>query len=100
MEAERYNVTAEDKIDPRNDHYAVTVTAPAGDPRRFFASKYHRTWDRENQACLYAGDSQGYVQAEVTSLSGSVIEGIYNEYIVSGLFATDYKYEMFDSECQ
>ncbi len=42
---------------------------------------------------------QCYVQAEVTSLSGSVIEGIYAEYIVSGLFATDYKYEMFDSMC-
>ena len=30
---------------------------------------------------------------EVTSLSGSVIQGTYDEYIVSGLFATDYKYE-------
>ena len=27
------------------------------------------------------------------------LAGTYNEYIVNGLFATDYKYEMFDSEC-
>ena len=96
MEAERYNVTAEDKIDPRNTHYAVTVTAPApGDPRRFFAWRHHRTWDKKSQTCLYAGDAQGGVPYEVTSLSGSVIEGTYAEYIVSGLFATVYKYERF-----
>ena len=94
-------MTAADKIDPRNTHYAVTVTAPAGDTRRFFAWRHHRTWDRENQTCLYAGDSQGNVPYEVTSLSGSVIEGTYDEYIVSGgLFATDYKHEKFDSVCQ
>ena len=40
------------------------------------------------------------MQSEVTSLSGSVIKGTYDEYIVSGLFATGYKYEEFDSVCQ
>ena len=101
MEAERYNVTAEDKIDPRNTHYAVTVNTPSGDTRRFFAWRHHRTWDKKRQTCLYAGDAQGNVPYEVTSLSGSVIEGTYDEYIVrDGLFATDYKYKMFNSTCQ
>ena len=99
VEAEKYNVTASDNISPAEGHYAVTVNTPAGATRRFFAWKLPRTWDKKSQTCLYAGDSQGYVPYEVTSLSGSVIEGTYAEYIVSGLFATDYKYEMFDSMC-
>ena len=96
--AEKYNVTTEDKISPGPGHYAVTVDAPSG-TRSFFAWKASRTWDRKSMSCLYSGDAQGGVLYEVTSLSGSVIEGTYDEYRVSGLFEPEYKYEMFGSQC-
>ena len=98
VEAEKYNVTADDKISPAENHYAVTVNT-SGATRRFFAWRFNRTWEKKRQTCLYAGDAQGNVLYEVTSLSGSIIEGTYDEYIVSSLFATDYKYEVFDSMC-
>ena len=96
--AEKYNVTTEDKISPAPGHYAVTVNVN-GDTRRFFAWKAPRTWDRKSMNCLYSGDAQGGVLYEVTSLSGSVIEGTYKEYRVSSLFDPEYKYEMFGSQC-
>lgn len=98
VEAERYNVTAEDKIAPESNHYAVTVSAP-GSTRRFFAWKAPRTWDKKTRSCLYSGSIQGGKLYEVTSLSDSVIQGRYNEYEVSSLFDPDYKYKMFDSQC-
>ena len=98
VEAERYNVTAEDNVAPSSQHYAVTVNGPRG-MRRFLAWKHHRTWDKKSMTCLYAGDAHGGPVYEATSLSDPVIEGTYNEYKVSGLFATEYKYEMFESEC-
>ena len=99
VEAERYNVTAEDKISPAPGHYAVTVNAPDGTTRTFFAWKHQHTWDKKSMTCLYSGDAQGGQVYEVTSLTGTVIEGSYNEYIVRSLFSPDYKYEMFDSNC-
>ena len=99
VEAERYNVTAEDRVSPAPGHYVVTVNAPGG-TRRFFAWKHNRTWDKKSMTCLYSGDAQGGSVYEVPSLSGTVIEGSYGEYRVSGLFATEYKYDMFDSDCQ
>ena len=99
MEAGTYTVTAEDKISPRPNHYAVNVTAPDGSMRRFFAWKLPYTWERKRQNCLYSGDAQGGLLYEVTSLSDPVIQGNYDEYAVSGLFDPDYKYEMFDSSC-
>ena len=96
MEAERYNVTAEDKIPPRPDHYAVTVNGT----RRFFAVKDKYTWDMKRTPCLYSGNTQAGQIAEVTSLSGTVIEGSYDEYKVSGLFDTEFEYDEFDSDCQ
>ena len=99
MEAERYTVTAEDNISPGPNHYAVNVTAPDGSMRRFFGWKIPRTWDKESRNCLYSGDAQGGMLYEVTSLSDPVIQGTYDEYVVSGLFDPDYKYEMFDSSC-
>ena len=98
MEAEKYNVTTEDKIAPGPDHYAVTVNAP-GNTRRFFAWKYPLTWDRDNINCLYSGNAQGGMLYEVSSLSDPVIQGTYKEYIVSGLFSSEYKYEMFHPQC-
>ena len=99
VEAERYNVTAEDKIPPNPRHYAVTVSAADGSTRRFFAWKSPRTWDLKSQMCLYSGNAQGGLLYEVTSLSDPVIQGTYDEYIVSSLFDPDYKYEMFTSQC-
>ena len=98
MKAEKYNVTAEDKITSAPNHYAVTVNAP-GEARKFFAWKYSRTWDIEGKTCLYSGNAQGGPLYEVTSLSDPVIQGTYKDYIVSGLFGSEYKYETFRPQC-
>ena len=98
MEAEKYTVTTEDKITPGPGHYAVTVNAPSG-TRRFFAWKYSRTWDQEGVNCLYSGNAQGGTLYEVTSLPDPVIQGTYKDYTVSGLFHSEYKYEMFRPHC-
>ena len=99
MEAEGYNVTDADNIAPDPNHYAVTVTSRSGDTRRFFAAHIPRSWDNLSKKCLYAGDPQGGRICEVSSLPGSVIEGRYDEYAVSGLFDPDYKYSQFTSQC-
>ena len=97
VEAEKYDVTADDKISPEQSHYAVTVNRP-GDSR-FFAWKDSHTWEEKSMSCLYCGDAQGGVLHEVTSLADPVIQGTYDDYIVSGLFDSDYKYDMFRSQC-
>ena len=98
VEAEKYNVTAEDKIAPGPDHYAVTVRAPSG-TRRFLAQKAPLTWDQKSMSCLYCGHAQGGNLDEVASLSDSVIQGTYDEYKVNSLFDPEYSYTMFRSQC-
>ena len=100
VEAERYSVTAEDKIAPSPDHYAVTVNAP-DETRRFLAEKAARTWNQKIMNCLYCGHTQGGNQHEIESLSGSVIQGTYDEYIVlsNDLFEPQYKYSKFMAAC-
>ena len=98
FKAEKYNVTAEDKITPAPDHYAVTVNAP-GETRRFFAWKHSRTWDMEGVSCLYSGNVQGGPLYEVTSISDPVIQGTYTDYTVSGLFHSEYRYAKFNPQC-
>ena len=99
MEAERYNVTVEDNIPPNQDHYVVMVTTP-DDTRRFLAEKAARTWDDKAMTCLYCGHTQGGNQYGTEGLSGSVIEGTYDEYIVmDGLFGTGYNYTKFTTIC-
>ena len=99
MVAKRYNVTADDHIDPDPNYYAVSVTSRSGNTRKFFASRVLREWDKHSNKCLYAGGIQGGRIYEVPSLPGSVIEGRYDEYAVDGLFDPDYKYSQFISQC-
>ena len=99
MVAKRYNVTADDHIDPDPNHYAVSVTSRSGNTRKFFASRVLREWDKHSNKCLYAGGIQGGRIYEVPSLPGSVIEGRYDEYAVDGLFDPNYKYSQFTSQC-
>lgn len=45
--------------------------------------------------CLYGGDTQGGHIYEVESPNDSLIEGEYTDYIVSSIFAKDFKFNRF-----
>ena len=100
VSAEKYTVTDGDRIEPSNNHFAVTVRPPKGDARRFFAEIHPMTWDMKKKHCLYAGSGQGGKIYEVPSLPNPVIEGRYFNYQMKGLFATRYQYSRFTSECE
>ena len=74
-----------------------SVTTP-GESRHFIAELHHRTWDKTPEQCYYTGDSQGGHSGLVVSPDDSVIEGNYKEYILDGLFATDYRYGQYEEE--
>lgn len=45
--------------------------------------------------CLYAGNNQGGNVFEVERPNDSLIEGSYKDYIVSSIFASDFKFNRF-----
>lgn len=82
--------------------YIVTLSPPSSQPRRFIARRHSSTWDNRQLPCYYAGSSQGGPLGEIESphLRDSVIEGSYRDYILSGLFETQFQFTRFDtSEC-
>ena len=56
------------------------------------------TWELEEGPCLYVGDSQSDRIYEIEYPNDRVIEGLYTDYIVSGSFAEDFPFGLFDEE--
>ena len=88
-----FNVT----VFPVGDLNDPTTSNPP--PRSFFGDLYHLTWDLRKEECLYVGGSQAGPFGEVSGLSDSVIEGRYTDYIVSSLFAADYRFARIQGTC-
>ncbi|CAI8024285.1 hypothetical protein GBAR_LOCUS14114 [Geodia barretti] len=63
--------------------------------RHFPALFYHLVWDLSDDGCYYVGNSQGGPEGSRDPIN-SVIEGSYSQYIVDGLFDTEFEYERFD----
>ena len=81
-----------------NDYYTVTVSHPSSDQRKFVAEYGTYTWTYAQTPCLYAGNRQAGPLREIQDgPNDSVIEGFYKDYIATSLFATDYKYNVFDN---
>ena len=85
---------------PVNSTYLVTVDHPdhSSPPRSFIAELHPATWDRKRIQCLFAGNAQGGSINEVDVPNDHVIEGIYSDYEVSGLFETDFQYNKFEDD--
>ena len=64
--------------------------------KTFTGLHYDLTWEFDDAPCLYSGNRQGGPIGEVREPNDPVIEGIYTEYIVSGLFETAYIYGRFN----
>ena len=83
-----------------DDYYTVSVTS-ASDPtavRSFVAERGDVTWNKLEETCLYAGNSQGGSVIEVDEPNDPVIEGSFKEYQMNGLFETDYVYAQFEED--
>ena len=63
--------------------------------RRIPAFEYSLTWDHTKMTCYYVGNSRGGPEFSHNRVE-SVIEGGQLDYTTDSLFATSYKYEMFD----
>ena len=79
----------------RTDDYVITVDHPDSPPRSFVGLRYPLTWEREYRVCYYVGNPQAGPLREVSDPNDPVIEGVYDDYKVDSLFATDYIYSYF-----
>jgi hypothetical protein len=83
-------------VDGNSRENAFVMTTPVDlGVRSFVGIMYHLTWDLREKQCLYAGSRQAGTSRYVTSPADSVIEGLYQQYSVSGRFGTDYQYSVF-----
>lgn len=80
--------------------FNVTIFPVESSPRSFLGGMYDYSWDHSFETCLYSGSGQGGPGGEVPDLTGSVIEGIYKDYIVESLFETDYKFSHVEGSCR
>jgi len=76
----------------------VDHPGPTSTSRTFIAELHPATWDRKRMQCLYAGSAQGEAINEVNVPNDHVIEGTYDDYEVSGLFDSDFKYNQFQED--
>ena len=75
---------------------AFKVTTPNSlGSRSFLGFMFHLTWDLRNENCVYAGSSQGGDVRYTSAVTGTVIEGEYTDYVVSGAFSTDFEFNVF-----
>ena len=79
----------------RTDDYVITVHHPDSPPRSFVGLRYPLTWGHGDRVCYYVGNPQAGPLREVSDPNDSVIEGVYHDYKVDSLFATDYIYSHF-----
>lgn len=87
-------------MDPEfvQDRYVINITHPdaADGPRLITGVLDDQTWEFEQDPCFYVGNSQGGPIYEVEFPNDAVIEGGYEDYLVSGEFETEYMYSRFD----
>ena len=85
---------------PVNNTYVVTVDHPSPNStsRTFIAELHPATWDRKRKECLYVGSAQSGAINEVDVPNDHVIEGNYDNYEASDLFASDFKYNRFKED--
>ena len=58
------------------------------------------TWEFEKRPCLYVGNSQAGPLGEDVVPNDSVIEGVYSDYEVESMFASDFTFSHFEeSRC-
>ena len=81
-----------------NQLFNVTVNPVDSPPRSFLGDQFERTWDNTEKPCIYAGNSQGGPSGE-ESLPGSVIEGVYTDYVTDSLFDTDFEFDRIKGAC-
>ena len=65
--------------------------------RRFKVTPHQLTWDHSEIECYYAGNIQAGSEID-NDPKKSVIEGKYNQYQTSSLFATEFVYKQFDGD--
>ncbi len=76
----------------------INVTHPdaTGGPRLITGVLDDQTWEFEQEPCFYVGNSQAGPIYEVKDPNDPVIEGSYDDYLVSGGYETGYAYSRFD----
>ena len=77
--------------------YMITIFYPGAPKRTFVADYGDRDW-YNNRHCLYAGDREGGKSGEVSGYD-SVIQGKSSDYIVDGLFSTDFEFSKYNGKC-
>jgi hypothetical protein len=85
-------VTTDDNV------YAVTVSYPESSPRTFLAELSTVTWSGRYEPCLYAGNQLAGRSYEGRHF-GSVIEGRHSDYKVESVFAHDFTFDKYLSQC-
>ena len=71
---------------------------PASTSRTFIAELHPATWDGKRKQCLYVGSAQSGAINEVDVPNDHVIEGTYDNYETSDLFASDFQYNQFKED--
>ena len=95
----RYNGTLDrggGNLDPDRLYIVMVTPQDGAPPRSFLAEGYAHTWENRTVVYLYAGNAQAGWSGEVDALRDPVIQGRYRDYIVDGLFETDFLYDKFD----
>ena len=77
--------------------YTVTTSYPGAQNRTFVADYGKRDW-LDNRHCLYAGNRNAGPIGEVKG-DDSVIEGKAGDYVVAGLFSTDFTFSKYNGNC-
>ena len=76
--------------------YEIQISHPmSAKTRHVPASLSKVTWGFDNTKCLYAGNAEGGPVAEVDHPNDSLIEGELQDYGVTGMFSTAFRYQQF-----
>ena len=78
-----------------NSTYYSVMVYPADGVVQKFIGKHHQAQSNNNAPCLHAVTSLG---GRLGELDDSVIEGYYTQYMVAGLFSTQFKYSQFGAD--
>lgn len=85
---------------PALDQYVVSFTRPISNQDVSFAGwLFPLTWELKRGPCLLVGSYQAGPTYRVENTNDSVIEGVYTEYEVDGLYETDFRYSEFGDRC-
>ena len=76
--------------------YEIEFSHPLSDTRHVPAWLSEVTWGFDNTPCLYAGNAEGGSVYEVFSPNDPLIEGTLQDYNVTGMFETSFRYEQFN----